>query len=369
MTDSRYAIGIMSGTSVDGIDAVILETSIEQHSRIVADTTVSFSEQLRRDILRLTQPGEGEIDLAGRIHIELGELYAKVANSMITAAKDYPVSVIGCHGQTVRHRPNDDFPFTLQLGSGPVIAARTGIAAVTDFRSADMAAGGQGAPFAPFFHNATFRSREVNRCIVNLGGIANITLLPSDQSAAVSGFDSGPANGLMDAWIQRHRQCPYDRDGKWAAGGNVNQALLTALLMHPYFARSSPKSTGREEFNIGWLDQLLEALPDRVDAQDVQRTLVELTARTVVEQIGNNYSAIYLCGGGVNNRFLVERISALANATVHSTAELGIAPMWMEAAAFAWMALQTIDGIACTLPSVTGASSPTVTGAIYHPVV
>ena len=255
------AIGLMSGTSVDGVDAVLMEVSDDGQAKVLDTLSRPMPDSIRERILSLMAPGDNEIERSGRLHVALGELYAQVANEI--SARDpasnagAPVAVIGCHGQTVRHHPDTTEPFTLQLGSGAVIAARTGIATVTDFRSADIAHGGQGAPFAPFFHHHVFSAAGTCRAIVNLGGIANITILPGREGETVTGFDCGPANGLMDLWIQRHLNRPYDDQGRWASQGEVNADLLEAMLEEPYFSAPAPKSTGRELFNENWLDRVL----------------------------------------------------------------------------------------------------------------
>ena len=364
-TDTRYAIGIMSGTSVDGIDAVLAAFSDDGPPRIIDSASADLESSIKDAIIALTQPGDNEIDRAGELDILLGERYAAVANLLIARNSDVSVSVIGSHGQTVRHRPNNPYPFTVQLGSGAVIATRTGVNTVTNFRASDMAAGGQGAPFAPVFHNAVFRDRESARAIVNLGGIANITLLPRGEDQPVTGFDSGPANGLMDAWIQRRLDKPFDEDGRWAASGSIHDALLSELLSHPYLKRKTPKSTGREEFHIGWVDQKLHGLSARVAPQDVQRTLLEFTAKTIADGLGDSQE-IYVCGGGAANSVLTDRLSALSRLPVETTATLGIPPVLVESAAFAWLADQSLRGLPSTLPSVTGARRATIAGNIHY---
>ena len=355
----------MSGTSVDGIDAVVLDVTDLHVPTLIAHRTHTFPDELRNNILRLSAPGENEIEIAGSAHTELGELYADIANAIKEEAGDVPVTVIGCHGQTVRHHPNLKHPFTLQLGNGAVIAQRTRIPTVTDFRSADMALGGQGAPFAPFFHSRVFSAPGETRAIVNLGGIANVTVLPANKDAPVIGFDTGPANALMDGWIQQHLDKRYDRDGAWGKTGSLNQALLEQFLSNPYFKNPAPKSTGRELFNQSCIEKQIDRVDPSIPAADIQRTLGELTAISLVTQLPEDLDAVYLCGGGALNPWLRSLIEHHSPAPVVTTAALGFPPEWIEAAAFAWMAALTLNKKNCTLPSVTGASDSTIAGAIY----
>ena len=355
----------MSGTSVDGVDAALVNVTDLQNPALIAHRTHAFSTQLRQNIIRLSVPGDDEIDLAGSVHTELGELFADIASGLKKEAGETPISVIGCHGQTVRHRPNLTHPFTLQLGSGAVIAQRTGITTVTDFRSADIALGGQGAPFAPFFHSRVFALPGKARAIVNLGGIANVTILPGDEDTPVIGFDTGPANTLLDSWVQQHRGKHYDKDGAWGKTGKLNHALLEEFLADPYFKQPAPKSTGRELFNLSWIAQRVECIDPSIPAVDVQRTLAELTARSVVTQLPDYIDAVYLCGGGAKNPWLRRLIEDHSRAPVETTEALGFPPQWIEAAAFAWIAALTLNKKSSTLPSVTGASGSTVAGAVY----
>lgn len=355
----------MSGTSVDGIDAVLLDVTAPDTPALIAHRTQAFPEDLRQNIIRLSTPGENEIDLAGSVHTELGELYAEIANALIRGAGDARITVIGCHGQTVRHRPDQKHPFTLQLGNGAVIAQRTGITTVSDFRSADIALGGQGAPFAPFFHSRVFSAPGKTRAIVNLGGIANVTILPAEIDNPVIGFDTGPANALMDGWVQQHLGDHFDKDGAWGKSGNLNQPLLDQLLTDPYFKKSAPKSTGKELFNLNWVEQQIEQVDPSIPAVDVQRTLGELTAMSLVMQLPEDLEGVYLCGGGARNPWLHSLIEKHTQAPVATTEALGFPPQWIEAAAFAWMAALTLRKKTCTLPSVTGASGSTIAGAVY----
>lgn len=365
MPERTAAIGIMSGTSVDAIDGVVLDVTDHNQPQLIATHSEPFPDALRKSILRLTSPGENEIELAGCVHTELGEHYASIANTLSELANEVRVSVIGCHGQTVRHRPDGAHPFTLQLGNGAVIAQRTGITTVTDFRSADMAMGGQGAPFAPFFHRTVFTKPGTTRAIVNLGGIANVTLLPGDNNAPVIGFDTGPANALLDAWIQKYKDTQFDKDGSWGKSGHLNRKLLDLFLSEPYFAQPAPKSTGRELFNLDWVNSKTQQLDISLSPVDVQRTLGELTARSLTDQLPAEIDEIYLCGGGANNGWLRTLIEEQLSAPVSTTEALGFPHQWIEAAAFAWMAAATLNKKVCTLPSVTGATQSTIAGAVY----
>lgn len=356
----------MSGTSVDAIDAVLLDVTNHTKPNLISSCSRPFPDDLRQKIMRLSASGENEIELAGRVHTELGELYADVANSLKQESRDTNITVIGCHGQTVRHRPNEKHAFTLQLGNGAVIAQRTGIDTVTDFRSADMALGGQGAPFAPFFHSTVFFSPGQTRAIVNLGGIANVTILPSVGDSAVIGFDTGPANGLMDCWIQKHKGNQYDRDGAWGKTGDLSSGLLEQCLSEPYFNLPPPKSTGRELFNLVWIEHQLDQVGRSVSPVDVQRTLGELTAYSLADQLPQDLDALYVCGGGARNKWLMALIQNQVSIPVMTTEALGFAPQWIEAAAFAWIAAATINKKPCTIPSVTGASGSSIAGAVYY---
>ena len=361
------AIGIMSGTSVDAVDAVLLEIPPDRHPVLRETATRTFPAGLRRTVLGLMTPGGNEIDRACRAHVELGELYAEVARDLVGRAGGDVVSVIGCHGQTVRHRPDDPRPFSLQLGSGAIIASRTGIPTVTDFRSADIAAGGQGAPLAPSFHRAVFSSETSRRVIVNLGGIANVTLLPCAPSQPVTGFDTGPANCLMDLWTQRHLSEPFDESGAWAAQGVPDERLLKQMLADPYFSRPPPKSTGREYFSGAWLDRALASSDESISPVNVQATLAMLVARSICVQLPAGVDALYLCGGGCANLHLRALLGEVSGLPVADTSALGFPPEWIEAAAFGWMALATLNHAPSTLPSVTGASRATIAGSVYFP--
>ncbi|MDD9823325.1 MAG: anhydro-N-acetylmuramic acid kinase [Gammaproteobacteria bacterium] len=389
------AIGLMSGTSVDGVDGVLVTLGVgnspgatvpgaSPDSSISPDSPVGISIESTvhldfpaavRDQINalIARPAAADIDSVGRLHTQLGRLYAQAANRLKQAAGEPAPAVIGCHGQTIRHGPDGEFPFTWQLGNGAEVAHLTGLPVVADFRAADLAAGGQGAPLAPAFHHAVFADAGESRAVVNLGGIANITHLPAaDAKTPVTGFDTGPANTLLDDFCRRHFDAPFDDRGAHAGAGTVNRRLLEALLADPYFARPPPKSCGREHFNRDWLARIIDAEREfsALPPADVLATLTMLTAATVGDQLKRLKPAVarvYVCGGGARNRTLRAMLGARAGLDIADTAALGIAPQWVEACAFAWLALQTMRRAPATLPSVTGASKPSIAGAVYFP--
>ncbi len=360
-------VGLLSGTSADAVDAALVDFSAGK-PELVGSLACPFDPQIRDEILALYTPGANEIDRMGALDNRLGEIFAEVTLQLLqqTGVPAADVQAIGCHGQTVRHRPHlgKRQRFTLQIGNPNVIAARTGITVISDFRRRDMACGGEGAPLAPAFHKAAFAA-EQPRAVLNFGGIANLTCLPA--AGPVTGFDVGPANALMDAWIGLVQGEDYDYNGNWAASGQVNAHLLTALLRHPYFARRPPKSTGREEFTLAWLQEELAPFA-QMPAEDVQATLLQLSVvsiQTAVEQYCEPQSEVYVCGGGAHNRALMQGLrTALPNNRVESTAALGVHPDWVEAMAFAWLARQTLQNLPGNLPAVTGAESEAVLGTI-----
>lgn len=365
-------IGLMSGTSVDAVDAALVDFS-GRFPALVASCTYPIEPDLRRALLALAEDRiERAIDRLGELDVTVAERFAAAVRQLLADAgvPASAVTAIGSHGQTVRHRPTGPAPFTLQIGDPNIIAERTGITTVADFRRRDLAAGGQGAPLAPAFHAAVFRSEQEDRVVVNVGGMANITILPADRSAAVSGFDTGPGNALLDAWIGRHRDAPFDRDGAWAADGRIWPELLERLLAEPYFAADPPKSTGREQFHLQWVDDVLAELENPRPAIDVQTTLCALTAETIAAAIERHAPAatrVLICGGGAYNGELMRRLGArLGSRTVETTAAYGVAPEWVEAVAFAWLARQTLAGRPGNLPSVTGARAERVLGAVYR---
>lgn len=389
LADSPYVIGMMSGTSLDGLDAVLcqfyeIDEDNDEPVEILATVSEPFPDDLRAVLLALTQPNgvaqliadnnlafESELDVFGWASVMYAEFAASLVNRLLEDSQTTPdeVMAIGCHGQTVRHRPQ--WHFSLQLLDPNVLAERTGIAVVSDFRRRDMAVGGQGAPLVPAFHKAVFSSHQTApRAVLNLGGIANITLLNGEE---VIGFDTGVANLLIDAWCQRHTEQAFDKNGDWAKSGNVIEPLLSLLLSHPFFALPAPKSTGREDFNLAWLDSVLEQLGHQFpnlaySPADVQATLTELTAVSVaqaIEAVSEEEGELFVCGGGALNRYLMSRLQThLPNWTVQTTEDIGLSPLWVEAVAFAWLAQQTILNQPSNLPSVTGASKQVVLGQV-----
>lgn len=366
---SELYIGLMSGTSMDAVDAALVDFA--QGMRLVGTYSIPLPDELKHQLITLSQPGPDEIEQMGRADIELGQLFAQAVHGVLESSEHHAAEIkaIGSHGQTIRHRPQGAHPFTLQITDPNTIAEKTGITVVADFRRRDMAAGGQGAPLVPAFHASVFGHELRHRVILNLGGIANITVLPAEHPEQAYGFDTGPANTLMDAWSQHTRGIAFDAGGEWAASGDVNADLLEKLLAHDYFQRPAPKSTGREDFHKEWLLAQLATLTRPPSNVDVQATLLELTAVSVATAIRNTgllSGEVLLCGGGAFNTALWHRLqSLLPDWTLHSTADFGLAPSWVEAAAFAWLARQTILGLPGNLPAVTGATGPRILGGIW----
>lgn len=354
----------MSGTSLDGIDAVLVAFQEGGQSRLLHSHYTPYSAALRERLLKLHDPAFDDLGDSARLGIELARCYAVTVNELLSQANIPPAKVkaIGCHGQTIRHRP--ELGYTIQLGNPALLAELTGVTVIADFRSRDIAAGGQGAPLVPAFHAALLGHPQQHRVIVNIGGISNLTDLP--PGGKVTGFDCGPGNLLMDAWTMRHLGKPYDKNGAWAASGQAISALLNKSLAHPFFQSEPPKSTGREAFNLPWLESMLNGTEA---PQDVQATLLQLTARGIADAV-NSYckgtSAVYLCGGGARNGALVDELrNLLPSCGVGITDELGINADTLEAFAFAWLARQALHNLPGNLPSVTGAGHPCVLGAIY----
>lgn len=359
---SELYIGLMSGTSVDGIDVALVDFS-KKKPNILDTLYQKYTSELRQEILNLCEPGLNEINRLATLDVKLGQLFATAINTLLkkNALPASAINAIGSHGQTIRHLPASQF--TLQIGDPNIIATETGITTIADFRRRDMSYGGQGAPLVPAFHQAIFAKKNTNRAIVNIGGIANITVL--SDCGRVSGFDTGPGNILLDAWIEKHLTISYDKNGDWAAKGKIHSALLNKLLDDPYFKLSPPKSTGREYFNLNWLMQYLSSFA-AIPIEDVQRTLLELTAISILKSIPFLNGEIFICGGGVKNNFLMQRLQTLGkNLKIHSTEKCHIDPDWIEAIAFAWLAKQTLKKKTGNLPLVTGAKKETILGALY----
>ena len=361
-------IGLMSGTSLDGVDGVV--ACFEGGVQVLAHKHQAFDDALRAELLALNTPGEQELHRAALAANALVRLYAQVVAGLRELAPGVTVRAIAAHGQTVRHRPGqfDGTGYTLQINAPALLAELTGLPVVADFRSRDVAAGGQGAPLVPAFHHACFGQLGENRAVVNIGGISNLSLLSAD--GRVLGFDCGPGNALMDGWVGQHRGEAYDDAGAWAAGGRVIPGLLVKALEEPYFALPPPKSTGRDDFHATWLAGLLRDQPG-ADPRDVQATLCELSAQAIARDLRRHLPrarSLWVCGGGALNRDLMWRLSqALPGLAVDSTAVAGLPPMQVEATAFAWLARAHLRGEAGNLPSVTGAAGPRVLGALYPP--
>jgi len=367
---SEFYVGLISGTSVDAVDAALVDFSATA-PQLRATHSHGIPADLRDELLALTAPGANELERMARADVAVGRLFADAALTLLRKAgcPALRVRALGSHGQTLRHLPGGAFPTTVQVGDPNIIAQLTGIATVADFRRRDMAAGGQGAPLAPALHATILRSSLVTRAVVNIGGIANATILPRDAAAPVVGFDTGPGNGLLDAWAATHGHGPWDERGQWAGSGRFHGELFQALINDPYLSRPAPKSTGREYFNLSWLrDKLAQQSP--MPAVDVQRTLCEFTAMSIAGATLNtatDVGEVLICGGGTHNSFLMERLQVAFNdVPVRSTANFGVDPDWVEAIAFAWLARQTMAGKPGNLPSVTGAREPVVLGGIYQ---
>ncbi|MDR7133124.1 anhydro-N-acetylmuramic acid kinase [Lysobacter niastensis] len=368
-------VGLMSGTSADGIDAALVrfdDSVTHPHCELLLGRTYPWPDEVR---VRLVELGQGadarSLEELGSLDVQAAMAFAEAARAVIAEAgcDAAQVRAIGSHGQTVRHRPegaryDGQHPFTWQIGDGNVVAEHSGIVTVADFRRRDVAAGGHGAPLMPAFHAAMLHSADEDRAVLNLGGIANFTLLPAHGD--VRGFDTGPANALMDAWCARHRGAPFDAGGAFAASGQIDAELLLRLLEEPWFMLPPPKSTGREQFQLDWVQARLRG---GEKPEDVQATLLELSAATVADALRAHQPRtrrVIVCGGGVRNERLLARIAAqLPDVVVETSAVYGLDPDFVEAMGFAWLARQTLAGLPGNLPSVTGARGPRVLGAVY----
>lgn len=354
----------MSGTSLDGIDAVLVDLSGDR-PRLIQSCYQPFEQSITAELLALHQTSANELHCAYSLGDQLAQLFAHSVNTLLelaqTRASD--IRAIGCHGQTIRHRP--ELGYTVQIGNAAALVELTAITVVSDFRSRDIAAGGQGAPLVPAFHDAVLRDPKIHRVIVNIGGISNLTNLAPHQPT--TGFDCGPGNLLMDSWCHLHTGNRYDNGGAWARTGEVLPGLIEDMLAHPYFDQSPPKSTGRDLFNVDWLNNKLAG--DENPA-DVQATLLELTCQCIARSIGRhcgNAQEVYLCGGGAHNQALLERLAALMkDCSIHTSSQLGLDSDYLEAIAFAWLAQRTLLGKPANLPAVTGAKHPCILGAIYQ---
>ncbi len=366
MAGRRLFAGLMSGTSLDGIDAVLLALQPGQPLRVLGHVQLPMPAALRAEFAALNHATPDELHRAQRAGVELARLYAQAVRRLLQEAgvAAAEVDAVGAHGQTVRHRP--DAGYTLQLGAPAWLAEACGITVVADFRSRDIAAGGQGAPLVPAFHRAVFGREGCDLAVLNLGGIANLSLLHAD--GRVLGFDCGPGNALLDLWAQRHLQRDFDAGGEWAAGGRVLDGLLRRLLDDAYFAAPVPKSTGRDHFDPAWLQRMLQGF-QAADARDVQATLAQMVAEVVAADLLRHMPAareLLVCGGGAANSDLLQRIRRLVGTCeIAGTESRGLQPQQVEAAAFACLAARTLDGLPGNLPAVTGARGPRVLGAVY----
>jgi anhydro-N-acetylmuramic acid kinase len=361
-------VGLMSGTSADGIDAALVQFPHDGGCRFVHGHTHAWDGSTREALIALGQGREpASLDALGQLDAAVGIAFANAANQLLDAAgvDRALVQAIGSHGQTIRHRPLAVPAFTWQIGDANRIAELTGITTVADFRRRDVAAGGHGAPLMPAFHLAMLGRADEDRAVLNLGGIANLSLIARDGS--IRGFDTGPANALLDGWCQRHLGHPYDADGAFAASGQVDAALLAKLRNEPWFAQPPPKSTGREQFHLEWVEAHFDGAPPA--PADVQATLLELTAATVADALLAHLPGVrqvLVCGGGVRNPRLLQRLQArLPDVAIGSSAEHGLDPDYMEAMGFAWLAHETLAGRPGNLPSVSGARGPRILGAIH----
>ncbi len=368
MPNRSTYIGLISGTSLDGVDAAAVDLS-GARPHLIASHIEAYPAQLKAELRALCLPGSNEIDRMGELDRKVGRIFSDACLKLLSKAGLSPqqVSAVGSHGQTIRHRPESPNPFTLQIGDPNTIAELTGITTVADFRRRDIAAGGQGAPLVPALHQALFQHSASDRLVLNLGGIANITCLPADGSLPVSGYDTGPANTLLDRWIEQHRGVAMDQQGEWARSGRADTALLDDLLTDPYFQLPPPKSTGSEYFSLPWLMEKLDRYS--LAAVDVQATLVELSAGSIAGAItreGYSKSEILVCGGGAHNAYLLERLGTyLPQANIKPTSVYGVDPDWVEAITFAWLAKRTLAGLNGNLAAVTGATHDVVLGGIY----
>jgi anhydro-N-acetylmuramic acid kinase len=393
----KYYIGLMSGTSADGIDLALVDFTIkEAKPRLVASFYQGYSSALAEKITSLYQPGNNEIDRAFHLDVELAHLFAQAINALLSQENlnSADIIAIGSHGQTIRHRPRADNPFTLQIGCCQTLATLTEIRVVGQFRRKDMALGGQGAPLVPIFHQQLFSQAANTTFVVNIGGITNITFLPEQGSSkSVLGFDTGPGNALLDDWFAKHHVSShekFDKNGAWAAKGRVNQALLTQLLEDDYIKAAAPKSTGREYFHLDWLEQQLAIFIEKTYSQrpeiicqvsetvlnpvDIQATLLAFTAQSISDAIMllTLEGKVYLCGGGVHNSALVDTLKTSLNTSdsafqINSMQALNIDGDILEALAFAWLAYAFDHGLVSNMPAVTGASTSCTLGSTYLP--
>jgi anhydro-N-acetylmuramic acid kinase len=359
-------LGLMSGTSIDGVDVALADFT-GSHPRLLDCKTFPFPRSLSDELHELSAPSDNEIGLMGRADRAVAEVFAEASLQLLkdNYIRSDQIIAIGSHGQTIRHMPFGEHGFSLQIGDPNTLAILTGIDVIADFRRKDIALGGQGAPLVPAFHKAMFASSTKSRMVINIGGIANITYLPKSNSDDIIGFDIGPGNTLLDVWCKLHTGQNYDEKGQWAAQCSADPELLQLLSKHPYFSAPAPKSTGREQFNLSWLQQNLTSMHRHIDPQVVQATLVMLTTSTIAKQIleFKDVEQVYICGGGARNEFLVEELeSELHACELFTTDELGVTADAVEAMAFAWLAYAHVNKIQGSIASVTGASKGAILG-------
>ena len=363
---TEFFIGLMSGTSIDGIDCSIIALN-GAAVEVVATHYEEWPTKLRKDIFTLCDGTNISLELLGKTDVAIGKLFASIVKRTIQKTEIDPgaVKAIGSHGQTIWHQPTGNNPFTMQIGDPNIISQQTGITTVSAFRQKDIASGGQGAPLAPLFHQEFFHDTKCDRTIVNIGGIANITMLA--RRGACSAYDIGPGNVLLDYWNYKERGTRFDKNGSWAASGQYSDELLNKMRTEPYLEQSPPKSTGRELFNGAWLEEKISQCSESIQPNNVQATLCEFTSRNIADAIINfsTDAEVYICGGGAHNSLLMENLSSKLGRNVATTSDLGIGPDWVESAAFAWMAKQTINGEKLETSPFTGARKPSILGGIY----
>ncbi len=364
-------VGVISGTSVDGIDTALLDIEGDQTPRLIAAETFDYPENIKSAIHQLIKQPQCSLQTLGELDMALGSVYAEAILNLLLTTNYQPgdIAATGCHGQTIYHAPFAARPFSMQIGNANLIAELTGITTVTDMRQRDMVCGGQGAPMVPGFHEVMFRDDTENRVIVNIGGIANITVLPADKSQPVLGFDTGPGNTLMDAWIDQHLDKAYDANGSWAATGKSQTELLEQLLGEAYFSLPVPKSSGRELFHLEWLKQRLAQCSMSYAAEDIQATLLLLTCQTIcdaIRQYAPDCHRVIICGGGAHNNLLVQTLrNNFQPIPVDTTSDHTVNVDFVEAAAFAWLASRTLNRQTGSIPSVTGAQRASILGGVY----
>lgn len=370
MITPELYIGIMSGTSMDGIDTALVEFK-NQKIKLLASYNHSIPVHLKKRLKALClDQHDTTIDMLGEADSELGQVFADAVNRLLQQSEFNAgqIRAIGSHGQTIRHRPDLEHSFSLQIGDANRISYACAITTVADFRRKDMAAGGEGAPLTPIFHQEYFSHKEQNRAVVNIGGIANITFLPKNKNKKCFGFDTGPGNMLMDAWTQRHKNKNFDYQGEWAASSNIDPDLLEKLMQDPFIKSAPPKSTGREHYHLGWLEKQLKNFPHLNESQ-VQSSLCQFTCDSIVYAIQTQLPQIdrlIICGGGIHNKNLLARIAnQLPDTIIESSEQHGIHPDWLEAMAFAWLARQTMLGLTGNMTSVTGAKKAVILGSIF----